>query len=113
LHIGTNDMSAAAAAAPDKLGTIIDHLAAALPNSLIAVSSIIPLSFGQAAVMTYNSKVPGIVQTKASAGKHVIFVDQFKDFPLAELTDGVHPNDSMGYPRMGDVWYAAIKQYLH
>jgi lysophospholipase L1-like esterase len=113
LHIGTNDMSSAAAGAPDKLSAIIDHLTTALPNALLAVSSIIPLSFGQAAVMTYNSKVPGIVQIKASAGKHVIFVDQFKDFPVEELTDGVHPNDAKGYPRMGDVWYAAIKQYLH
>jgi hypothetical protein len=112
LHIGTNDMSAGAAAAPDKLSAIIDHLTTALPNSLIAVSSIIPLPFAQAAVTTYNSKVPGIVQTKASAGKHVIFVDQFKDFPASELGDGVHPNDAMGYPRMGNVWYAAIKSYL-
>jgi hypothetical protein len=112
LHIGTNDMSSAAAAAPDKLSAIIDHLTTALPNSLIAVSSIIPLPFAQAAVTSYNSKVPGIVQTKASAGKHVIFVDQFRDFPAGELGDGVHPNDAMGYPRMGNVWYAAIKSYL-
>jgi len=53
------------------------------------------------------------VAMKASQGKHVIFVDQYKDFPPSELVDGVHPNDSMGYPRMGGVWYAAIKPYLH
>ena len=29
--------------------------------------------------------------TAATAGKHIIFVDQYKDFPTSELTDGVHP----------------------
>jgi hypothetical protein len=113
MHIGTNDMSAMASGAPDRLGKLIDKIVTALPNSLLAVSSIIPLPFAANAVTTYNQAVPGIVQQRASAGKHVIFVDQFKDFPTSELTDNVHPDDAKGYPRMGDVWYAAIKPYLH
>lgn len=113
LHIGTNDMSAMASGAPDRLGKLIDKIVTALPNSLLAVSSIIPLPFAANAVTTYNQAVPGVVQQRASAGKHVIFVDQFKDFPTSELTDNVHPDDAKGYPRMGDVWYAAIKPYLH
>lgn len=114
LHIGTNDMYGGnPGAAPAALGKIIDDIATAVPNALIAVSSIIPLSSGNAAIMTYNATIPGTVTMKAGQGKHVIFVDQFKDFPASELVDGVHPNDSMGYPRMGSVWYAAIKQYLH
>ena len=51
--------------------------------------------------MTYNATIPGIVQMKAAAGKHVIFVDQFKDFPTSELADGVHPNDAQGLPPYG------------
>ena len=39
--------------------------------------------------------------------------EQYKDFPTSELTDGIHPNDTNGYPRMANVWYAAIKSYLH
>lgn len=114
LHIGTNDMYGGnPGAAPAALGKMIDDIATAVPNALIAVSSIIPLSSGNAAIMTYNATIPGTVTMKAGQGKHVIFVDQFKDFPASELVDGVHPNDSMGYPRMGSVWYAAIKQYLH
>lgn len=114
LHIGTNDMYGGnPGAAPAALGKMIDDIATAVPNALIAVSSIIPLSSGNAAIMTYNATIPGTVAMKAGQGKHVIFVDQFKDFPASELVDGVHPNDSMGYPRMGSVWYAAIKQYLH
>jgi lysophospholipase L1-like esterase len=115
LHIGTNDMYGGnPGGAPAALSTIIDHLTTALPDALLAVSSIIPLSGnGNSAVMTYNATVPTTVKMKADAGKHVIYVDQYKDFPPSELTDGVHPNDSMGYPRMGNVWYEAIKSYLH
>jgi hypothetical protein len=114
MHIGTTDMYGGnPGGAPDALKKIIDDIAMQVPNALIAVSSIIPLSSGNAAVMTYNATIPGIVQMKAAAGKHVIYVDQYKDFPTSELTDGVHPDDAKGYPRMGDVWYAAIKQYLH
>jgi len=111
LHIGTNNVSQANAAAD--LEKIIDDLVAAAPNSLLAVASIIPLPSSTSAVDKYNAGIPALVQKKATAGKHVIFVDQFKDFPTAELTDGVHPTDAKGYPRMGDKWYAAIKPYLH
>jgi len=111
LHIGTNNVSQANAASD--LEKIIDDLVAAAPNSLLAVASIIPLPSSSSAVDKYNAGIPALVQKKATAGKHVIFVDQFKDFPTSELTDGVHPTDAKGYPRMGDKWYAAIKPYLH
>jgi len=114
LHTGTNDMYGGnPGGAPDALSKIIDDIAMAAPNALIAVASIIPLSSGNDNVLTYDAKIPNIVAMKASAGKHVIFVDQYKDFPTSELTDGVHPTDDKGYPRMGDKWYEAIKSYLH
>ena len=110
LHIGTNNVSEASAFS--ELEKIIDAIVAAVPDSLLAVASIIPLGTSTA-VPTYNKGIPDLVKKKADAGKHVIFVDQYKDFPTAELTDGVHPNDTQGYPRMGDKWYVAIKPYLH
>ena len=110
MHIGTNDMYGGnPGGAPDALEKIIDDISTKVPNALIAVSSIIPLGSSNAQVMTYNATIPGIVQMKVAAGKHVIYVDQYKDFP----TSGVHPDDAKGYPRMGDVWYAAIKRFLH
>jgi lysophospholipase L1-like esterase len=112
LHIGTNDMYQGADGAPMRLGKLIDDIVTVLPNSLLVVSSIIPFPSAVAAVDTYNDAVPGVVQARASAGKHVIYVDQFKDFPTSELTDGVHPDDTNGYPRMGRVWYASIAPYL-
>jgi hypothetical protein len=109
LHIGTNNVTQSTATAD--LEKIIDDIVAAAPNSLLAVASIIPLQ--NSSVDKYNATIPPLVDKKAMAGKHVIFVDQFKDFPTSELTDGVHPTDAKGYPRMGDKWYAAIKPYLH
>lgn len=111
LHIGTNDMYQTPAGAPDRLGTLIDQIVADLPDALLVVAKIIPLSSGASAVNTFNATVPGLVEERANAGKHVILVDQFEGFPTSELGDGVHPNET-GYARMAAVWYEAIESYL-
>lgn len=110
LHIGTNDMRNPSGA-PDRLGKLIDAILMDLPNSLLVVSNIIPWPMQQSNVMAYNAAVPGIVKMRADAGKHILYVDQFKDFPENELQDGIHPNQT-GYSRMAGVWYTAIKPYL-
>jgi lysophospholipase L1-like esterase len=112
MHIGTNDMVSSSNGAPDRLGTLIDHILADAPDALLVVSNIIPLSAASSSVDTFNKAVPGVIEKRASAGKHIVFVDQFKDFPTSELGDGVHPNQK-GYDRMADKWYPAIKSYLH
>jgi lysophospholipase L1-like esterase len=107
LHIGTNNVAQANAFAD--LEKIVDDLVAMAPNSLLAVAAIIPFN---SSVPPYNKGIPAMVEKKAAAGKHVIFVDQNKDFPSNGLVDGVHPTVE-AYAFMGEVWYAAIKQYLH
>ena len=114
LHIGTNDMCSGSAGAPTRLAQLVDKILAALPGSLLAVSSIIPFPACAGAVSTYNAAVPGVVQQRANQGMPVIYVDMFTGFPSNGLSsDGIHPNDNIGYPWMGDTWYAAIKKYLH
>ncbi len=114
LHIGTNDMVQGANGAPDRLGTLIDKLVAALPDSLLVVTSIIPLPLAASSVMTYNATIPATVKQRADAGKHVMYLEMFDGFPSNGLSsDNVHPNDNVGYPWMGDAYYEAIKQYLH
>jgi lysophospholipase L1-like esterase len=110
LHIGTNDMRNANGA-PDRLATLMDQILTTLPDSLLVVSSIVPLPSSANAVSTYNAAIPPLVQTRASAGKHVIYLDQFKGFPDSELADGVHPSPA-GYARMAGVWYEGIKDLL-
>jgi lysophospholipase L1-like esterase len=112
LHIGTNDVNQKLSGAPTRLKSLVSQIVTTLPNSLVAVAKIIPVSGSTSAVEAYNAEIPGIVQEQAQSGKHVILVDQYTGFPTSELGDGVHPNQA-GYTRMADVWYAAIKSYLH
>ena len=125
LFIGTNDegYSNTEAGASDRLGQLIDKIVAALPNSLLVVSSIYPFPGCKATnytpaecaanVGTYNAAIPGVIKQRADQGKHVNYVDMSTPPTDALSTDGVHPNDTVGYPWIGDTWYAAIKAYLH
>jgi hypothetical protein len=112
VHLGTNDLNLGQAnGAPDRLGTLIDHIVAAAPNALVVVAKIIPLPGKAAAVTTFNAAIPGVVKQRADAGKHVIVVDQFSALTSSDM-DQVHPFES-GYEKMAVVWYNAIKPYLH
>ena len=111
LHAGTNDMVQGAAGATDRLASLIDLLIEEAPDALIVVSNIIPLPFAADAVNAFNAPIPGLVQSRAEAGAHVVFVDQFEGFPVSELGDNVHPDEN-GYNRMAAKWFAAIAEYL-
>ena len=113
LMIGTNDLGQhdAVADAPKRLATLLDRLATLAPDALVVVSTIIPLPSSND-VTAYNAAIMPIVQERSSAGRHLVLVDQFKDFPTSELGDGVHPNQA-GYERMAGVWYASIRTLLH
>lgn len=111
LHIGTNDVlqNYNLSGAPSRLSTLIDHITAGAPNAEVFVATIIPLanSGQEAAARTYNAAIPGIVQSKVNAGKHVHLVDMHSALTVADLTDGVHPT-ATGYDKMAAVWYSAL-----
>jgi hypothetical protein len=74
------------------------------------LAKITPLSnaSGNATVKTDNDAIPGVVQTRAAAGKHVIVRDMNSGFtPAISSGDSVHPNKS-GYDFMADSWYKNI-----
>jgi hypothetical protein len=112
VHLGTNDFRGDIAGAPARLGTLIDHVVADAPNALVVVASVIVYPGGGGAVKTFNDQIPGLVKTRADAGKHVVFVDLFTALTSSDLSDGVHPNEG-GYEKMAVGWYGVIKQYLH
>ena len=115
LHAGTNDTSRSPTGMTDRLGALIDHIVENGPNVLLVVTTIIPIKQGSYGSVgeTFDNAVPAVVQKRIDAGKHVILVDMFKNFPSAGLSsDGVHPNQQ-GYDWMAGVWYDAIKGYLH
>jgi lysophospholipase L1-like esterase len=112
LHIGTNDVlqNYNLAGAPGRLSTLIDHITAGAPSADVFVATIIPLASAsqEAAVRTFNAAVPGIVQSKVNAGKHVHLVDMHSVLTAADLTDGIHPT-AAGYDKMATAWYAALR----
>lgn len=87
------------------------RLSVAAPDALVVVARLIPVTFSDAAVVTYNNALGAIVETRASAGEHVVLVDMHTGFPASELPDGVHPN-AAGFARMANVWYTAIGDLL-
>jgi lysophospholipase L1-like esterase len=112
LHIGTNNMYGSHPSGPEALlPLLIDAIIAECPDSLLVVSTLIPLPMNSAGIDAYNAVIPGIVEERAAAGAHIVLVDQFTGFPTSELADQVHPTPT-GYDRMGQVWFDAIEQYL-
>ena len=110
LHVGSNDIATDAVGAPGRVGSLIDEITLALPNTLVAVAQIIPISAQADTVATFNAALLSVVTTRINANKHVILVDQ-RGLPATEQSDGFHPTEA-GYTRMAGVWYAAIKPYL-
>ena len=112
LHIGTNDVlqNFNLSTAPNRLSTLIDHVTNTAPNADVFVAQIIPLSnAGQdSAARTFNAAIPGIVQSKVNAGKHVHLVDMHSALTTADLTDGIHPTAG-GYDKMAASWFSALR----
>ena len=120
LMIGTNDVNGNidVAHAPTRLGTLIDEITTDSPKALVVVASIIPINgTNNKNAMTYNAAIPGLVSTRAAAGKHVIFVDNnaafAKDpnYTTTEMSNYLHPNTA-GYAVLGDSFYGAISPHL-
>ena len=110
LHIGTNDISQNRdlANAPNRLAGVIDKITSTSPQTDVFVATLIPVSYANSQVQSYNSAIPGIVSSRANAGKRVHLVDMNRAVSLSDLPDGVHPNAN-GYDKMAAVWYAALR----
>ncbi|MFD8559181.1 SGNH/GDSL hydrolase family protein [Streptosporangium canum] len=111
LHIGTNDMvqNRDPANAPARLSALIDRITAAAPDAELFVATIIPLADPvlEARAAAYNAAIPGVVRSRAAAGRRVHLVDMHAAVTVADLADGVHPGRA-GYGRMAAAWHAAL-----
>ncbi|MES1188028.1 MAG: SGNH/GDSL hydrolase family protein [Myxococcales bacterium] len=116
LHIGTNDSgSFTAAQMQTDLKGLLDKLFTNAPNALVVLAQIIPLGYdpNNAVIKAYNQSLPGIVQDRAGAGKHIVLVDMSTGYSVGTMfgSDNIHPNTA-GYKFMADKWYAAISSLL-
>jgi len=110
---GTNDCNQPddPANAPARLGSLIDEIAAACPDAVVIVAQLTPIasSASEANVVAFNAAVPGVVATRAAAGRKVMTVDMSNYVTVGDLADGLHPNDA-GYNLTAECWYAGIQQ---
>jgi lysophospholipase L1-like esterase len=115
LHIGTNDQgSFPATQMTSDLQGLLNKIISNAPNALIVVAQIIPLGYGtNSVIQAYNQSIPGLVQTLAGAGKHVVLVDMYDGFNTSTMlgSDSIHPN-STGYQFMAAHWYSVIGSRL-
>jgi lysophospholipase L1-like esterase len=113
LHIGTNDVKAAATAvgATGRLNSLVDQIRGAAPAATILVAQIVPSgdAAANARVIEFNNAIPGIIASKNTA--KVRLVDLFHPLTQADLADWLHPNDG-GYVKMAAAWYAAMAPVL-
>ena len=121
LMIGTNDVDIPydVDTAPARLGSLLDRIIMYAPNALIVVAQIVPTTDDNEnpRVMTYNGAIPGLVKTRADAGKHVTIVDMYgaftknANYKTELMTDKLHPKDA-GYAVMAGVWWDAVGKLL-
>jgi lysophospholipase L1-like esterase len=113
LMAGTNDMvqNYQESTAPARLSALVDQIVADDPTATVLVANLTVgtnanIAAGEPA---FNATVPGMVQAKQSAGKHVEFVDM-SALTAADLApDGIHPNDG-GYQKMADAFNAGLQR---
>ena len=121
LMIGTNDINGNIdqAGAPTRLANLMDDILTRAPAALLVVASIIPSKTDgtNTNFQKYNAAIPGLVDTRAKAGKHIVFVDNYKVFSdnasykTAWMYDNLHPNDA-GYVALGQSFYGVIGAFL-
>jgi lysophospholipase L1-like esterase len=111
LQIGTNDVlqQYELATAPDRLSALIDLITDTAPGARLVVASITPLSDPDldADARAYNAAIPDIVSAKAAGGRLVSFLDLYPVVTVADLVDGIHPNQA-GYNKMAAAWHATL-----
>lgn len=121
LMIGTNDVNGNidVAAAPTRLGKLIDEIITDAPSALVVVATIIPTGNDgtNQLVQTYNAAIPALVNSRAASGKHVALVDihaafvKDPSFKSSLMADNLHPNET-GYAVLGRSFYTAISGFL-
>jgi len=107
LQIGTNDVlqQYQLATAPDRLRALIRLITDTAPDARLVVASITPLanSGWDADARAFNATIPDIVAAEAATGSQVSFLDMYPVLTVADLDDGVHPNQG-GYDKMAAAW---------
>jgi len=70
---------------------LLDKIITNAPDALLVVAQIIPLGYGtNSVIQAYNQSIPGLVQQRANAGKHIVAIWHIPAFS----SGGAHGDDS-------------------
>ena len=112
LMIGTNDMVQGdrLGTAPERLGDLVDEIAATAPTSHVIVASIPQMGGSPYAerIEAFNADVPDVVGARIDEGEQVSYVDMYSVIEASDLhTDYTHMNEN-GNCKLAEAWYVAI-----
>lgn len=115
LHVGTNDMLQGSQTMQQDLYTLVTHIHALTPQTIILIAGIIPIDSPSfiPQVVAYNSYIQNQLVPQLS---YTRFVNQYASFLNSDGsvngallgTDLIHPN-RFGYPVLALNWAAAIE----
>ena len=117
LLIGTNDIwnNQPPSVVLGRLYDLIDDIVSRRPFARVIVSTLparIDNAALEAAQVTYNAGIPGVVADHVALGHQVSMVDMHPVLtPFDYSSDGVHPSTA-GYNKMADAWFAAVSAVI-
>jgi hypothetical protein len=119
LQAGTNDVRTDLGPNPnvnqdwDALFDVVLAQADRVSLVVAAVPTPLAVTSDDARVVLLGQHIASQVALRFSQGHFCISVDMHAALNnTTDLSDGIHPNDGGGYPKMAAVWYAAISRYL-
>ncbi|MER5935228.1 FG-GAP-like repeat-containing protein [Streptomyces sp. NPDC002054] len=115
LHLGINDLNshnADPAGAAAELVSLIDRIQANKPGVTVIVQGLLVDTRGQfERTNTFNTELRTTIATRATAGRHVRYVQSPRLDVATELPDGLHPNDA-GYRKMAAAYHEGLQAAL-
>ncbi len=116
LLIGTNNIGQwyQVETASYRLNQLVDRIFETAPTVQLFLASIPPMSEPtlNQRVIQYNHKSEELVKEKQQEGKPIDFVDLYSTLSLADLPDGVHPNNE-GFSKIACALEACLSAYLN
>jgi len=111
LLIGTNDMFQVQdlPQAPQRLNALLNTIYQQLPTVKIFLGTLPPIDEPtlHQRVISFNQKLPSIVQSQRDKGRHIILVDIYQVLSVKDLEDGVHPT-LRGHAKIAQAWAQAL-----
>ena len=115
LLIGTNDVLRepnAASTVPTEIVSIVNKIHSVDQDTYVLVAELPTLSASTGAdvpsrLAATNAGIANAVAGLEAAGRAVSFVDT-SSLTLADLTDGIHPNQT-GYAKLASIWFDSIQ----